>query len=145
MATVTSIVTAIKAVIDTLADVDQSSISDFVPAIETEKVAALIVPFEQDSTAQFLDVGGTYLEMSHAIRCEFWVKHTNASAATTAQRARDIALSAITALMQSDGTGYDLDPEGEFTERVDEIFTVMNDVAFLVVALTIPIRNEVTL
>lgn len=145
MATVTTIATAIKTQLLALSDVDYASVSEFAPAISSATVAAFVVPFEQESNGEFLDLAGTSLLVRHRIRCEFWVKHTQGAVATTMQLARDICTLAMIGLMQTDGTGYDLDTESAFDEIVSDTFVQVDSVPYLVAALVVPVRNEITL
>lgn len=145
MATVTEIATAISTQLLTLSDVDYVSVSEFTPAISTEKIAAFVVPFEQETTGDFLALSGSALNARHRLRCEFWVKHTAGNATATAQRARDVSTLAMIVLMQNNGTGYQLDTSESFTELIDDQFVTIDQTPFLVASLSVPVRNTLTL
>lgn len=145
MATPTSIATAIAGVVDDLAIVDYASVSDFMPAVQTASVAALVVPFGQKSTGQIVPtMGNTYVEMVHIFPVEFWVKHAQGTVSTTTQRARDICALAIAELLGNDGAGYDLAPGEQFAESIDSTFIDVGGQPYLVATLEVPCRNEVT-
>lgn len=145
MATVTSIATALKTQLTTLSYVDQSSITQFLPAIETQKVALIIPPYGQRDAGTYLTM--TKMEMIHRIRCEFWVRlipDSDGSAGTVFGYAREIPVDAMQVLMNNDGTNYDL-AEDELieSETVDTPIDVEGSGTFAVVIVTVPCRNEV--
>lgn len=142
MATVTSIATALQTALDTLAAVDQSSISDFLPPLTTQSVALCIVPMQQETSAEFEDLSGSTLVYTHRIPCEFWVKHVQGAVATTHQRAREINHDAIKVLAQSDGTGYTLSFDFAFEAQVSDQFVEVGNNPYLVATLIVPVRNE---
>src|SRR5690242_2575575 len=96
MADITDVAGALKTILSTLTDVDQSSLADYAPAVATQKVALLIVPFQQSGTMQYASlVGGSSYVHAHDIPCEFWVKVNSGDVATAMQRGRDICLQAM--------------------------------------------------
>jgi len=96
MAEVTAIVTELKSVLSALAAIDQSSMSVYTPLLTTQKVALLIVPFEQSGAMSFAGLnGGRGLVHAHRIACEFWIKVRNDDTATAMQYGRDICLQAM--------------------------------------------------
>ena len=142
MATVTSIVTGLQTALNTLSDVDQSSISDFLPPVKTQCVALCIVPLGQETEAEFEDLSGSTLVFSHRIPCEFWVKHDAGDVATTQQRAREIIHDAIKVLAQNDGTNYTLDFEFTFESQVSDQFIDVGNSTYLLATLIVPVRDE---
>ena len=95
MGSVTNIAQALVDVcVDYLSDVDYGSVSDFYPAVQTQKIAVIALPFAQASTSEPESFGTGELVMIHRLRLEFWVKHTQGTADATMQRARDVATEA---------------------------------------------------
>ena len=145
MATVDSIVDGLAAAVANVSTVDQVSTDTFTPAISTQSIAAMIVPFGQSAGGDVhFTLGGGTAEIVHSIPIEFWVKHVPGAEATTMQRARNVPQLAIAQLLASDGTGYDLAPEGEFTVTTESTFIEIGGQAYLTVTLTVPCRDEVT-
>ena len=142
MGSVTTIAQAVLAVLSTHSDIDYTSASDFLPAVQSQKVAALIVPFGQTSTAELDTVDGATMTLVHRLKVELWVKHTQGSAAVTAQRARDIATECMALLMVNDGDGYELDVS-PFEEQVDPALVQYSQTSWLVSTLTVPVRNVI--
>lgn len=95
MAEVTDVASALKTILDTLSDVDYSSLSEYTPAIKTQEVALLIVPFEQNGVMAYAGTGKYSLVHAHRLVCEFWVKVDTGSTATAITLARDICLKAL--------------------------------------------------
>lgn len=143
MATVTSIATALKTtLLNGLSDVDYASIDEFLPPIKTRKVALIIVPNGQETSIRFESLAATTLHFTHRIPCEFWVKHTQGDAATTQQRARDIARLAAVELAQNDGSSYDLDFDLAVESQIADQYIEVGGVPFLVVTLLVPVTNS---
>lgn len=96
MADITDVVVQLKTILSVLPDVDQSSMSDYVPAIETQKAALLIVPFEQSGAMGYASLnGGSSLVHAHRISCEFWVKVDKGNVDAAIKRGRDLCLQAL--------------------------------------------------
>lgn len=142
MGSVSDIAQAVMDVVGTLPDVDYTSISDFTPAIQSQKVAALCVAFGQSSSGEPETMDPTMVTLTHRLRVEFWVKHVQGKAADTMQRGRDISTEAIAALMVNDGDGYEL-ALGAFEETVDPVLVSHNQSSWLVATLTVPVRNVI--
>lgn len=140
MGSVTDIATALVGAITAgVADVDYGSITDLSPAITTQKVACLCLPFGQRSETVFTDMGGGEMVSTIRLRLEFWVKHASGTATQTMQRARDISHDAMVALIAADGTGYDLAPDAGFSEEVDQAPTAEGGATWLVATLIVPV------
>jgi len=95
MTSVTDVATQLKAILAVLADVDESSLSSYTPAIKTQKIALLIVPFEQSGMMSYAGTGKHSLVHAHRISCEFWVKVDTGNVAAAVERGRDICLQAM--------------------------------------------------
>ena len=136
--TLTAIVDAMLAVIETLDDVDTVSSSDFTPAITTARIAALSPAFGIEIDYRW----DTFDELSFVYRIpiEFWVKHSGQPSATM-QRARDIGDAALSALLTGDGTGYQLVFEDAITISVDPAFTTLNSQSWLVATMFVNVRT----
>jgi hypothetical protein len=102
MSTVTEICLALKALLETIPDVDESSIDSFFPAATTRKVALIIPPFGHRTRVEAKTAQRAVLYQSHRIRCEFWVKVDNGNLQATSARAREIGLAACRLLMRED-------------------------------------------
>ena len=139
----TTLVSSMLAVIDTaVSDVDSTSASTFTPAITTAKIAVLSPAFDLQSRVVWETLGGDYT-IVHRIPFEFWVKH-DGTTDYTMQRARDIGVSALAALIASDGAGYELEFEQPFEFAVDPAMTNINGVAWLVATLFVSVRDEIS-
>lgn len=99
MSTITQISTAIKALIATLTDVDQSSIDSYLPTATTQKVALVMPPMGLRGTVDA--PVGRKTKLVHRIPCEFWVKVHNNDLPTTVARAREICLNAAAEVQAS--------------------------------------------
>lgn len=144
MATVSSIASAIATVVDGVTGVDYASSTDYMPGVQTQSIAALVVPMSQASSGDIhMTLAGGKVEMVHRLPVEFWVKHAQGSASTTMQRAANIGTLAIAALLASDGSGYSLAPGSTFEETIDNTFIEVGGQPYLVATLIVPVRNEV--
>ncbi len=143
MSTVTEIVTAITEVLASLPFVDYASADEFLPPAGNADVCAFVVPFDQNSTARADSLDDT-ITLVHVLAVEFWIQHRNGEAATTMQVARDAGALAVAALLASDGDGYSIARDYAFTERIERQFVSHLNVPWLVVALSVPVENEVT-
>lgn len=140
MATVASIADAINVQLLALDDVDFVSTDNFLPAIETRKVAALTLPFSMESTTRFISLGG-YLFI-HRIRTEFWVKHVQGKESETMAYAQDIGRKAVNRLIANDGTGYTLHRTEPFEFQVDQGMLQDNSLPWLVCVLVTPVQDD---
>jgi hypothetical protein len=127
-----------------IADVDTVSSSDFTPAITTAKVAALSPAFELESSFTWEALGDDSIVVTHRIPIEFWVKHDGKPAATM-QRARNIGASALSALVDKDGTGYELAFDDPVTFTVDPGLTTVNSLSWLVATMFVSVRDVVSI
>mgnify|MGYP000962019636 CR=1 FL=1 len=140
-----TIVDAMLAVIlADVSDVDTVSSSDFTPAITTTKVAALSPAFELESGFSWEVLGVTEIVVTHRIPIEFWIKHDGKPAATM-QRARDIGASALSALVDNDGTGYELVFSEPVSFSVDPGLTTVNSLSWLVATMFVSVRDAVSI
>ncbi len=140
-----TIVDAMLAVIlADVSDVDTVSSSDFTPAITTTKVAALSPAFELESGFSWETLGATEIVVTHRIPIEFWIKHDGKPAATM-QRARDIGASALSALVDNDGTGYELVFSEPVSFSVDPGLTTVNSLSWLVATMFVSVRDAVSI
>ena len=144
MANVQSLAEAVAAVVSTIEGVDRCSVTDFTPALNTQAIAAMIVPMGQSSAGRIVStLSNRYLEMTTTLPVEFWVKHAQGDPATTMRRARNVGTDAIAALLAADGTGYELAPDAEITESIESAFVEVSGQPYLVATVRIPIRNVV--
>ena len=140
-----TIVDAMLAVIlADVADVDTVSSSDFAPAITTARVAALSPAFELESSFTWESLGGAEIVVTHRVPIELWVKH-DGKPATTMQRARDIGASALSALVDNDGTGYSLAFDEPVSFSVDPGMTTVNSLSWLVATMFVSVRDAVSI
>lgn len=90
---ITDVAAQLKIILGALADVDQSSVDNYTPATTTQKIALLIVPFQQSGVMEYATIlGGAKRFHAHTIPCEFWIKVKNADVAASMERGRDICL-----------------------------------------------------
>lgn len=94
MTDITDVATQLQAILGALADVDQTSQSDYAPMVTTQKIALLIVPFQLTGVMQFATIN-TMVVSAHEIPCEFWIKVNSGSVATAMERGHDICLQAM--------------------------------------------------
>lgn len=127
-----------------VADVDTVSASDFTPAITTAKVAALSPAFELESSFTWEALDGGEIVVTHRIPIEFWVKH-DGKPETTMQRARDIGAAALAALVDNDGTGYELAFDNPVSFTVDPGLTTVNSLSWLVATMFVSVRDVVSI
>lgn len=95
MTDVTDVAAQLKSILSALPDVDQSSTVDYVPAVATQKVALLIVPFQQSGVMAYAGIGKNSYVHAHRIPCEFWVKVNTGDVATAVQRGANICLQGL--------------------------------------------------
>lgn len=99
MATVTVIAGLLKTSLEALSDVDQADLNSYLPPIRSAAVALVIPPLAQKTRAYTPTAGrGTWV-FWHQIRCEFWIKLSSGDISSAVQRAREIGLQAINALL----------------------------------------------
>lgn len=143
-ATLTLVDALLAVILADVADVDTVSSSGFTPAITTAKVAALSPAFELESSFTWEALGGGGIVVTHRIPIEFWVKHDGSPAATM-QRARNIGASALSALVDKDGTGYELAFDNPVTFTVDPGLTTVNSLSWLVATMFVSVRDVVSI
>ena len=145
MTATSTLVDAMLAVIlADVAGVDTVSSADFTPAITTRSIAALSPAFELESSYTWETLGDGSIVVSHRIPIEFWVKHDGKPAATM-QRARDIGASAMSALIDNDGTGYELAFDEPVSFTVDPGLTTVNSLSWLVATMFVSVRDVVSI
>lgn len=133
----TVIATLLTTINTALTEVDTVSQADFMPAITTGAVACLAVPFSYQAIGNWETLGGS-LRIVHRIQLEFWVKHVNGKAATTAEYAMNVGTKAMRALIDADGSGYELDYES-MEYAVDANPVTVNNLPWVVGTLTVGI------
>ena len=143
MSTVTEIADAVRDVLAGLDWVTYASDVDFLPPVNQADVCALVLPFDQNSTATADSLGDT-ITLIHLLNVEFWVQHRSGEAARTLRIGRDAGTLAIAALLAQDGEGYTIAREYQFTERIEPQFVTHLNVPWLVASLRVPVGNEVT-
>lgn len=144
MATVTSIAAAIADQLAHLPFVDDASASEYVPAAASVTCVAFVVPFDQESNAEVLNLEGDIL-LRHILTVEFWTQIRTNDIATAMATARDAGAQAITRLVRYDGAGYALDRSVAFQERIDPAPVTHVGVPWLVTMLRVPVENEVAI
>ena len=102
-----------QALLDALSDiegVDQSSISDYLPAVTTRSAALLIPLMLTQSVYGYtgMEEAGTPSWQSHRMQAEFWVKHTGSNS-DLVERVRVIQQAAPLALAQDMTLGGTVD------------------------------------
>jgi hypothetical protein len=95
MSTITEVCVELKSVLSALPAVDQSSLDNYTPMATTQKVALLIVPFQQSGVMHFGRLGPHVRVHAHEIPCEFWVKVHNADVGQAMEYGRDICVQAM--------------------------------------------------
>ena len=137
MTTPTMLVDAmLSAIKSAVADIDTVSSSDFSPAITTAKVAALSPAFDLEQSFTWQSLSSDNVLITHRIPIELWVKH-DGNPATTMQRARDIGVSVIDALIAADGTGFTMIYDDPVLFSVDPALTTINSVSWLVATMIV--------
>lgn len=148
MAQVNDIAEALRDVCaDNISDIDRSSKDDYLPAVDTQKIALLAVPFRQLDTYEWADLSGTKLLCRHTIMLEFWIRLPNDAAgiAVAMQRGRDIGLQAALVIADNDGTGYQLEPDAPLMQsEVDDAALNLNGPVFVRARLGVRVRQEVS-
>lgn len=132
----TAVVAAMLTIVNTaLSEVDSVSQSEFMPAVTTANIALLAVPFSYQVNGSWETLGAN-MRLVHRVQLEFWVKHVQGQAATTSTRAFDIGTKAMRALIDADGSGYDLDYEPmEYTVDANPI--TVNNLPWIVGTLVV--------
>lgn len=126
----------LSAIKSAVADIDTVSSSDFSPAITTAKVAALSPAFDLEQSFTWQSLSSDNVLITHRIPIELWVKH-DGNPATTMQRARDIGVSVIDALIAADGTGFTMIYDDPVSFSVDPALTTINSVSWLVATMIV--------
>ena len=143
MATVSSIAAAIATQLDALSWVDNASSTNYLPAVANVTCVAFVVPFDQESTVVQESLSAN-VTMVHQLTVEFWVQVKTSAVATAMATAQDAGTLAMAKLINMDGTGYTLDAELGFSERIEPAPVTHVGVPWIVAALRVPVRNEVT-
>ena len=144
MATVTSIRDAISTQLLAIDDVDYASTDNFLPSIQTVKVAALTLAFDLETSSivkSQISSAGTLIFHVHRIRTEFWVKHVQGSESATMDYAVDIGRQAINQLVANDGTGYEIHIPSTFEFQVDQAMVQETAHPWLVCSLVTPVQD----
>ena len=143
MATVSSIASAIATQLDALSFVDSASADGYLPAAASVTCVAFVIPFDQETTSDFEVMGGT-VTLRHILTVEFWTQIKTGATASAMATARDASALAIAKLITMDGTGYDLEPDIPFQERIYPAPVTHAGVPWFVTSLRVPVRNEVS-
>lgn len=149
MSTITEISTAIKTILDTLSDIDVSSLDSYLPPITTLKVALVMPPMGMSGTVEAAVGRKTRLE--HRIPCELWIKMDKGNQADCMQRGREICLAAAAELQANltlnDTVTFLGDDSGTppFTWSVDNEILDLGKAAFVRATLTVTVTEWVTL
>jgi hypothetical protein len=144
-----AIVTALNSSLATTlsADIDQTSIDEFLPAITTQKAALVWPVFGTVSVYGPYSLSLTVTYEAHQIPLEIWVKH-GGDIATTTTRVRALvgnvaeALQAITTLgglIETigfyDGEAFD----GRITAVVADEVESSSEIPYIIITVTIPV------
>jgi hypothetical protein len=147
MAQVNDIAQALLTVLSAnIADIDRSSKDSYEPAVDSQKIALIAVPFRQADTYEWADLSGTKLLCRHTISLEFWVRLPNEAngIATAMQRGRDIGLQAAVVIAAHDGEGYQLEPDAAMMEvAVDDAILNLNGPVYLRARMGVRVRQEI--
>src|SRR5687768_730063 len=92
MSTITEISSAIRVLLATLSDIDQSSLDSYLPPVTTQKVALVMPPMGLRGSVNA--PVGRKTKLVHRIPCEFWVKVFNNDLVSSMQRGREVCLNA---------------------------------------------------
>ena len=131
-----------------VADIDRWSKDSYEPAVDSQKIALIVVPFRQTDTYEWADLSGTKLLCRHTIQLEFWVRLPNEAVgiALATQRGRDIGLQAAVVIASHDGEGYDLEPDtGMIEVAVDDAILNLNGPIYVRARMGVRVRQEVEL
>lgn len=150
MSTIIQITTAIKAILDAIDDVDQSSFSDFLPSVKTRKIALIMPPMQLSGRVKA--PVGQKAEIVDRIPCEFWVRIENGNLAACAERAREICLHAAADLQATatyadalngvvDYFGDDRNGNNAFAWSVDEQMVEIGKSTFLRATLFVTVTE----
>jgi hypothetical protein len=144
MASVTEIAEAVLAVLDAgLEDVDFVSSTTYMPALQTANIALMGTPRGHSDEGYFYSAG--WLQATHRLRFEFWVKLVQGQEALYQARARDIGYEAMRVLVAHHGEGYVLQSaQGGIVlaSSVEERAVVAGGLPYLVVSLIVPIMQK---
>jgi hypothetical protein len=131
-----------------VADIDRWSKDSYEPAVDSQKIALIAVPFRQSDTFSWADLSGMKLLCRHTISLEFWVRLPNEAVgiARAMQRGRDIGLQAALAIASHDGEGYQLEPDDDMIEvQVDDAILNLNGPIFVRARMSVRVRQEIDL
>ncbi len=143
MASVSSIAAAIATQLDALTWVDSASSTNYLPAAANVTCVAFVIPFDQESSVVQESLSAN-VTMVHQLTVEFWIQVKTSAIATAMATAQDACTLAIVKLVNMDGTGYVLDAGLDFQERIEPAPVTHVGVPWIVAALRVPVRNEVT-
>lgn len=147
MAEVNDIAQALLTVLSAnIADIDRSSKDSYEPAVDSQKIALIAVPFRQADSYEWADLSGTKLLCRHTISLEFWVRLPNEAMgiATAMQRGRDIGYQAAVVIAGHDGEGYQLEPDAPMIEvAVDDAILNLNGPVYLRARMGVRVRQEI--
>ena len=153
MSTITQIVTQIQAILDPLPDIDYSSISEYLPAAKTRRVALIIPPLGMSGTVDA--PVGIRTKLVHRIPCEFWVVVHNGDLAASMNRGREICLQSAAELQATERVGSALNGtvtylgEGEgstsFEWAVEDNIINIGNASYIRALLRVTVTEWVTL
>jgi hypothetical protein len=124
--------------------VDKASSTEYIQAATGVRTcAAFVVPYDQETTAEYVSFGDT-VTLRHTFTVEFWCPLNTAAPGTAFTTARDAGYLAMVKLLDKDGTGYVLDRNIQFRERVSPEPVIVANVPWLVNILRVPVENEVS-
>ncbi len=146
MSTVAEICTALSTTLSGISAIDQASITEYLPPVNTQSAALIITPFGQED--RFYFVSALVLAQAHTIICEIWCKHSGNTAATFTL-ARDVSTSAVRALMANSDLGGVVQSVGfaspssgfEITSDIADNFVKVGGVSYLPVRLKVPVLD----
>lgn len=144
MATVSSIAAAIATQLGALSWVNEASATSYVPATAGKQVCAFVIPFDQTTSAEVTNLDGD-ITLRHVLTVEFWTQINSSKIADAMTTARNAGALAITALVQYDGSGYELEAPLRFEERIYPEPVTHAGVPWIVTLLRVPVVNEVTI
>lgn len=144
MATATTVAEAVVAVIDAaLSEVDAASTADYLPAVESQKVALIATALGHADEGHVYSAG--WMHVIHRLRLEFWTKVDQGDVATCVTRARDAGYRAMRALVAGDVTsGYTLASQNTMTYAVDPQVVVVGDIPYFRGVLTVAVMQKET-
>ncbi|MGV1048234.1 MAG: hypothetical protein ACOYD4_06895 [Solirubrobacterales bacterium] len=145
-----STTTVAQAVLDTLKDhlpdVDQASLTSFMPALRTSRVA--IMGVSQGHVDEGYVYGPGYVHVVHRLRFLFWVKLIQGREEEYHLRARNLGREAMHALVANEqASGYTLADSGDgvaMTYSVDPNIISEGGQPYLVGTFSVPVMQKET-